>query len=78
MEHSELREIKIWRTQEGNNILLKDITDSHLSSIIRYLHNKKYFRGSYTTIIQEQFYRIKNNLVNGKEVRKRFKLFRKK
>ena len=78
MEHSELREINYWITQEGNRILIKDLTDIHLSNIIKFLSIKKYFRDMYTTLIQEQFYRKENNLVNGKEVRKPFKLKRKK
>jgi len=78
MEHSELREINYWTPQEGKRILIKDLTDSHLSNIINFLSKKKYFRGAYTTLIQEQFYRKENNLVNGKEVRKPFKLKRKK
>jgi hypothetical protein len=44
MEHSELREIEYWRTQERKIILIKDLTDEHLSNIINFLHNKKYYR----------------------------------
>jgi len=78
MKHSELRETNYWTTQEGKRILVKDLTDSHLSNIINFLLKKKYFRGMYMTLLQEQFYRKEKNLVNGKEVRKPFKLKRKK
>ena len=78
MKHSELREGYYWTTQERKRILIKDLTDSHLSNIIKFLSTKKYFRGIFTILMQEQFYRKENNLVNGKEVRKPFKLKRKK
>jgi len=78
MQHSELREGYYWTTQERKRILIKDLTDSHLSNIIKFLSTKKYFRGIFTILMQEQFYRKEKNLVNGIEVRKPFKLKRKK
>lgn len=46
MEHSELREKIIWKTQDGQAIILKNISDSHLTNIINYLMRKNHFRSS--------------------------------
>jgi hypothetical protein len=78
MKHSELRETQIWKTQEGKQYLIKDLSDVHLGNIIVFLYRKKYFRGPLHTMICEQKYRKENNIINGKFVRKPFKLKRKK